>query len=88
VVWIKARRLHGLRFGGASQDRSLIHAGHSGAQLPPDLIETAVRPPGEPPHPFLPHQLSVSSIQPLPNDALSIKSHVVLEQMINATHFL
>ena len=38
---IRGRRLYGLHYDEAPQDRYLTQAGHDGAQLPPELIERA-----------------------------------------------
>ena len=37
----RGRRLYGLHYDEAPQDRYLTTAGHDGAQLPPELIERA-----------------------------------------------
>ena len=39
VDTVKGRRLHGLHYDEAPQDRYLTQVGRDGAQLPPELIE-------------------------------------------------
>jgi len=41
VDTVKGQRRYGLHYDEAPQDRYLTHAGHDGAQLPPELIERA-----------------------------------------------
>lgn len=39
VDTVRDRRLYGLHYDEAPQDRYLMQANHDGAQLPPELIE-------------------------------------------------
>jgi hypothetical protein len=38
---VRGRRVYGLHYDEAPQDRYLTHASRDGAQLPPELIEQA-----------------------------------------------